>query len=74
MANHDINALFQDGARPNLRGDVATLRKGMRLTAVNTFGGVKYDRARILDRLSALLPVGFYYKAFHSPASLRLRA
>jgi len=70
MANHDVNALFQDGGRPNLRGDVAPLRKGMRLTAVNTFGGIKYDRARILDRFSALLPVGFYYKAFHSPASL----
>src|SRR5258706_14053823 len=70
MANHDVNALFQDGGRPNLRGDAALLRKGMRLTAVNTFGGVIYDRARILDRFSALLPVGFYYKAFHSPASL----
>ncbi|MBI3528921.1 MAG: (2Fe-2S)-binding protein [Betaproteobacteria bacterium] len=70
MANHDVNALFQDGGRPNLRGDVAPLREGMRLTAVNTFGGVKYDRARILDRLSALFPVGFYYKAFHSPTSL----
>ena len=70
MANHDINVLLQDGGRPNLRGDVAALRKGMRLTAVNTFGGVKSDRARILDRLSALFPVGFYYKAFHSPASL----
>jgi sarcosine oxidase subunit alpha len=62
MANHDVNALFQDGGRPNLRGDVALLRKGMRLTAVNTFGGIKHDRARILDRLSALFPVGFYYR------------
>ena len=70
MANHDVNALFQDGGRPNLRSDVAPLRKGMRLTAVNTFGGVKFDRARILDRLSALFPVGFYYKAFHSPKLL----
>ncbi len=70
MANHDVNALFQDGGRPNLRGDVVPLRKGMRLTAVNTFGGLRYDRARILDRVSALLPVGFYYKAFHSPKSL----
>ena len=70
MANHDINALFQDGGRLNLRGDIAALRMGMRLAAVNTFGGIKYDRARILDRLSALFPVGFYYKAFHSPASL----
>jgi len=70
MANHDVNALLQDGGQPNLRGDVAPLRKGMRVSAVNTFGGVKFDRARILDRLSAVLPVGFYYKAFHSPKSL----
>jgi sarcosine oxidase subunit alpha len=70
MANHDVNALFQDGGRLNLRGDVTPLRESMRLSAVNTFGGVKYDRARVLDRLSALFPVGFYYKAFHSPASL----
>ena len=67
MANHDVNALFQDDVQPNVRGDVTPLRQGMRLTAVNTFGGVKYDRARILDRLSVLFPVGFYYKAFHSP-------
>ena len=70
MANHDVNALLQDGGRPNLRGDVASLREGMRLAAVNTFGGVRYDRARILDRFSALFPVGFYYKAFHSPKAL----
>lgn len=70
MANHDANALLQDGPRPNVRADVALLREGMRLSAVNTFGGLKGDRARFLDRMSALLPVGFYYKAFHSPAAL----
>ncbi|HKQ23169.1 MAG TPA: glycine cleavage T C-terminal barrel domain-containing protein [Burkholderiales bacterium] len=67
MANHDVNAMFQDGARLNLRGDVEPLRDRMVLAAVNTFGGVKRDRARILDMLSAFLPVGFYYKAFHTP-------
>ena len=67
MANHDINAMFQDGARLNLRGDVEPLRDRMVLAAVNTFGGVRHDRARILDKLSAFLPVGFYYKAFHTP-------
>jgi sarcosine oxidase, subunit alpha len=67
MANHDVNAMFQDGARLNLRGDVEPLRDRMALVAVNTFGGVKHDRARVLDRLSAFLPVGFYYKAFHTP-------
>ena len=67
MANHDINAMFQDGARLNLRGDIEPLRDRMVLAAVNTFGGVRHDRARILDKLSAFLPVGFYYKAFHTP-------
>jgi sarcosine oxidase subunit alpha len=67
MANHDVNAMFQDGARLNLRGDVEPLQDRMVLAAVNTFGGVRHDRARILDKLSAFLPVGFYYKAFHTP-------
>ena len=45
---------------------------GMDLSSVNTFGrgGLKGDRARILDKLSALLPVGFYYKTFHNPKVL----
>lgn len=67
MANHDVNVMLQDGARLNLRGDVEPLRDRMVLAAVNTFGGVRHDRYRILDMLSAFLPVGFYYKAFHTP-------
>ncbi|MFN9478792.1 MAG: FAD-dependent oxidoreductase, partial [Betaproteobacteria bacterium] len=35
-------------------------------TAVNTFGGLAADRARWLDAQSAILPVGYYNKAFHS--------
>jgi len=38
----------------------------MELTAVNTFGGLKNDRARFIDWLAPVLPVGFYYKAFYS--------
>ena len=64
-ANHDSNALFDVDGVPNVRGDVTALRAGMRVTAVNTFGGLERDRARVLDRLSRFLPVGFYYKAFH---------
>lgn len=70
LANHDVNALLQDGPELNVRGDVAPLRDGMRLASVNTFGGVKYDRARILDKFAKLFPVGFYYKAFHTPRAL----
>lgn len=70
LANHDVNAMMQDGPALNVRGDVAALRHGMRLASVNTFGGVEYDRARILDRFAKLFPVGFYYKAFHTPRAL----
>jgi sarcosine oxidase, subunit alpha len=66
FANHDSNAMFQVDGSPNVRGDVTLLREGMQVTAVNTFGGLEHDRARILNRLGAFLPVGFYYKAFHS--------
>ena len=66
FANHDSNTLFQVDGVPNVRGDVTLLREGMRVSAINTFGGLAHDKARVLDRLARLLPVGFYYKAFHS--------
>jgi sarcosine oxidase subunit alpha len=65
-ANHDVNVMLQDGPRLNTRGDVVALREGMDLTAVNTFGGLAQDRARVLGLFARFLPVGFYYKAFHS--------
>ncbi|HME39612.1 MAG TPA: FAD-dependent oxidoreductase [Steroidobacteraceae bacterium] len=66
FANHDSNTLFQVDGVPNVRGDVTLLHDGMGVSAVNTFGGLSRDRARVLDRFARLLPVGFYYKAFHS--------
>jgi sarcosine oxidase, subunit alpha len=66
FANHDVNALFQVSDVPNVRGDVVALREGMDVTAVNTIGGLAEDSARWMDKLARFLPVGFYYKAFHS--------
>ncbi len=66
FANHDSNTLFRVDGVPNVRGDVTLLREGMRVAALNTFGGLRRDKARVLDRFARLLPVGFYYKAFHS--------
>ena len=66
FADHDSNTLFQVDGVPNVRGDVTLLRDGMQVSAVNTFGGLVQDKARVLDRMARLLPVGFYYKAFHS--------
>ena len=66
FANHDSNTLFQVDGVPNVRGDVTLLRDGMRVSAVNTCGGLAHDKARVLDRFARVMPVGFYYKAFHS--------
>lgn len=70
LADHDANAMMQDGPLPNVRADVAPLEEGRSLKAVNTFGGVKRDLAQANGLLSRFLPVGFYYKAFYRPAGL----
>ncbi|WP_434664724.1 glycine cleavage T C-terminal barrel domain-containing protein [Paraburkholderia sp. A3BS-1L] len=66
LANHDVNAMFQDGARLNVRADVTELIAGANWHAVNTTGGVANDRNRWMGKLAPFLPVGFYYKAFYS--------
>jgi len=70
FANHDVNVMLTDGLDTNIRGDVVPLRNGQNLLAVNTDGGVKDDKNKYIDSISALLPVGFYYKAFHTPRRL----
>jgi len=70
LANHDTNNLMQDTQRLNIRSDVVRVWDGADLRAVNTHGGLRNDKYRIMDRFSALLPVGFYYKMFHRPRFL----
>jgi sarcosine oxidase subunit alpha len=69
-ANHDVNAMVQvvaGGRRlPNVRADVWPIVSGMSAMAVNTQGGLARDRRARIEWLAAFLPVGFYYKAFHS--------
>jgi sarcosine oxidase subunit alpha len=67
---HDANVIVQLKTRgrsvPNLHADLTRVQSGWELLAVNTRGGVRHDRLAYIDRLGALLPVGFYYKAFYS--------
>jgi len=69
-ANHDVNALVQvrtaGRSVPNVRADVVPVEPGWDICAVNTRGGLASDRLAVLNRLAPVLPVGFYYKAFHS--------
>ncbi|MCX7055858.1 MAG: 2Fe-2S iron-sulfur cluster-binding protein, partial [Proteobacteria bacterium] len=68
-ANHDANLVMQvglgDRTMPNVRADVARIKSGAVVHAVNTHGGVRFDRGALTGLLAAFLPVGFYYKAFH---------
>lgn len=70
LANHDINVMVTDGEEPHIRGDVVQIADGMKLTAVNTRGGVANDKTRFMEWLAPFLPVGFYYKAFHKPRQM----
>ncbi|MCH2131107.1 MAG: 2Fe-2S iron-sulfur cluster-binding protein [Pirellulaceae bacterium] len=70
LANHDANFIVEDETQTNLRGDVLPLSPGLDVRAVNTRGGVIRDKLRITESFSRLLPVGFYYKAFHTPRRL----
>ncbi|REK44627.1 MAG: FAD-dependent oxidoreductase [Planctomycetota bacterium] len=67
LAGHDANVMLADGLRTNLRGDTLPLAAGMDLTAVNTFGSLAHDWMNITETFSRMMPVGFYYKAFHTP-------
>src|SRR5262249_49338011 len=70
LANCDVNLLVEDGTHTNVRGDVLPLAPDLDVRAVNTAGGLARDRLRIIDWFGAFLPVGFYYKAFHTPRRL----
>ena len=69
-AGHDANVMVEDRARTNLRGDTLAIADGLDVWAVNTRDSLQHDHMAIAERFSALMPVGFYYKAFHTPARL----
>src|SRR3954470_24988034 len=70
LSGADANVMVEDGNRTNLRGDSLPIRPGLDVRAVNTAGGLARDRLRFTEWFSAFLPVGLYYKAFHTPPRL----
>lgn len=70
LTGADANVVLQGPAGTNLRGDETPLTEGLDVRAVNTLGGVRRDLLAVLGRLSAFTPVGFYYKALHTPRAL----
>ena len=70
MSGLDVNLLVEDSQSTNVRGDLMPLEDGLELRSVNTKGGLKYDWYRFSQWLARFMPVGFYYKAFHTPRKL----
>ncbi|MGE0483540.1 MAG: 2Fe-2S iron-sulfur cluster-binding protein [Gammaproteobacteria bacterium] len=67
FANHDANVLVETEQATNIRADVSRPVPGAVYRAVNTWGGLRHDAGRVLGLFAPVLPVGFYYKAFHRP-------
>ena len=67
LAGHDANVIVENAGRTNMRGDMLPIQPGLDVRSVNTIGGLERDRLRIMGWFSRFLPVGFYYKAFHTP-------
>ena len=70
LTGYDVNCLVEDGKRTNLRGDTLSIVSDLAVRSVNTQGGLDRDRLKIIDRFGSFMPVGFYYKAFHTPRRL----
>ena len=70
LAGHDANVIVEDGQRTNRRGDLLPIETGLDVRSVNTIGGLERDRLSITEKFANFLPVGFYYKAFHTPRRL----
>ena len=66
-AGHDANSLVQVGDEANVVADTRRIADGMEVDPQNVSGTLGNDRARLLDRFGAFLPVGFYYKTFFRP-------
>ena len=67
------NALVQLGvgaaSEPNLRATQTELFDGLEAASVNCWPSVKFDVWALNDRVSSMLPAGFYYKTFMWPKS-----
>lgn len=67
MVGACANCLMQIDGVPNVRACVEPVREQMRVQRQNAWPSADRDLSGVLDRLSFLLPAGFYYKIFQRP-------
>ena len=63
------NCLMQVGPTPNVRACVTPAEPGLEVRHQNAWPSLGLDLLAVNDRLSFLLPPGFYYKTFIRPRS-----
>jgi sarcosine oxidase subunit alpha len=61
------NCLVTVDGIPNVRACTEPLREGMRVQRQNAWPSAERDLLGVLDRLSFMMPPGFYYKVFQRP-------
>ena len=61
------NCLVTVEGIPNVRACTERVVEGMAVKQQNAWPSVEHDAMSILDRFDRLMPVGFYYKIFHTP-------
>lgn len=64
------NCLCNVDGTPNVRICTVPIEPAMQVRSQNAWPSLKRDALRLTDRMSALLPVGFYYKTFIRPRRL----
>ena len=67
VAGRCPNCLVNVDGVPNVRSCTEAVRPGMNVTPQNVWPSLDRDILSVLDRLGPLMPVGFYYKTFHTP-------
>jgi sarcosine oxidase, subunit alpha len=55
---------------PNVRTENTLLKDGMQVKAQNVVGSADRDWMSFIDKLSWMMPAGFYYKTLHKPAAI----
>ena len=61
------NCLMSVDGVPNVRACATRVEEGMRVRHQNAWPSQERDFLSVLDRFGRLMPVGFYYKTFHTP-------
>ena len=68
------NTLMSVNGIPNVCAEKTPAKSGMHIRAQNVLGSPELDMMGILDKMSWLMPAGFYYRTFHKPARIWPRA